>query len=197
MRVLGEAATAHLGQPLSSIEHAELYSCFPVAVRVQQRELDLPLDGTPTVTGGMAFAGGPLNSFVLHENGEMACHLRDHPGERGLVGAVSGLLTKPGLYVWSTEPPEEAPLVEDLASKAEQATEVVESVAGYQGPAKVATYTVEYTDDTPSKVDVIADTPDGTRCIAVLEDPDLAARGTQEDLIGLAIEVKGTEFRAA
>jgi acetyl-CoA C-acetyltransferase len=197
MRRLGEAAAAYLSQPLSSIEHMELYSCFPVAVRVQQRELDLPLDGVPTITGGMAYAGGPLNSFVLHEIGEMARHVREHPGERGLVGAVSGLLTKPGLYVWSTEAPREPTLVEDLASQAKEETELVESVAGYEGPATVATYTVEYTDDTPSKVDVIADTPDGARCVAVAQDADLAARGTQDDLVGLAIEVKGTEFRPA
>ena len=64
MRVLGEAAAAHLGRPIAELEHAEVYSCFPAAVRVQQRELDLPLDGTPTVMGAMSFAGGPFNNFT-------------------------------------------------------------------------------------------------------------------------------------
>ena len=48
---------------------AEVYSCFPAAVRVQQRELGLDPDGTPTLTGGMAFAGGPFNHFVLQSLG--------------------------------------------------------------------------------------------------------------------------------
>jgi acetyl-CoA C-acetyltransferase len=196
MQVLGAAATKHLGRPLTSIEHLELYSCFPVAVRVQQRELELPLDGTPTITGGMAYAGGPLNSFVLHEAGEMALHLRDHPGELGLVGAVSGLLTKPGLSVWSTSPPTEPALVADLADAALAATPMVESIPGYEGPATVATYTVNYDDQQqPAKVIAIGDTPEGTRCVAAAEDAELASRATREDIIGMPIEVKGTEFR--
>jgi len=196
MRVLGQAAADHLGEPLASVPHAELYSCFPVAVRVQQRELDLPLDGVPTVTGGMAFAGGPLNSYVLHANAEMAVHLREHRGDRGVVGAVSGLLTKPGLSVWSTEPPSDAPLIDDLAAPARASTDVVESVTGYEGDATIATYTVEYTGMDPTKVDVIADTPDGKRCVAVSEDDALAAQGTQESLIGMQIRVHGTTFDA-
>ena len=32
------------------VDLIELYSCFPSAVRVQQRELAIPLDRTPTVT---------------------------------------------------------------------------------------------------------------------------------------------------
>jgi acetyl-CoA C-acetyltransferase len=194
MGELGKAAAARLGRPLTDIEHVELYSCFPVAVRVQQRELGLAVDGVQTITGGMAFAGGPLNSFVLHEIGEMAVHLREHPGQLGLVGAVSGLLTKPGLSAWSTAPPEEAPLVADLRDRAAAATETVESVAGYEGAATIATYTVEYEGMTATKVDVIADTPDGTRCVAVSDDAELAAKATRESIIGAPIQVNGTTF---
>src|SRR5688572_28024920 len=50
MAVLGDRAARHLDLPLSEIEHVDLYSCFPAAVRVQQRELGLPLDAAPTVT---------------------------------------------------------------------------------------------------------------------------------------------------
>jgi len=42
MEVLGRAAEAHLGHALAEIELAEVYSCFPAAVRVQQRALRLP-----------------------------------------------------------------------------------------------------------------------------------------------------------
>jgi len=126
----------------------------------------------------------------------MAVHLREHRGDRGVVGAVSGLLTKPGLSVWSTEPPSDAPLIDDLAAPARASTDVVESVTGYEGDATIATYTVEYTGMDPTKVDVIADTPDGKRCVAVSEDDALAAQGTQESLIGMQIRVHGTTFDA-
>ena len=45
-----------------------MYSCL-AAVRVQQRELGLDRGGTSTLTGGMAFAGGPFNHFVLQSLG--------------------------------------------------------------------------------------------------------------------------------
>src|SRR5581483_1148296 len=50
MEVLGRAAAAHLGHPLAELDLVEVYSCFPAAVRVQQRALGLPVDGVPTIT---------------------------------------------------------------------------------------------------------------------------------------------------
>ena len=109
MAVLGRAAARHLGRPLRDIELAEVYSCFPAAVRVQQRELGLDPAGTPTLTGGMTFAGGPFNHFVLQSLVTLGRRLRagaGQPGERlGFVTTVSGMLSKPGLAVWSPDPP--------------------------------------------------------------------------------------------
>ncbi|MGB3410046.1 MAG: hypothetical protein WBA45_02515 [Microthrixaceae bacterium] len=120
MGVLGDAATEHLGGPLSDIEHTELYSCFPSAVRVQQRELGLNHGSVPTIMGGMAFAGGPFNNFTYQATVAMADRLRSDPGALGLVTTVSGLLTKPALAVWSTSP---GPLlVGDLGERADHAT---------------------------------------------------------------------------
>ena len=123
MGVLGRAAAARLGRPLREIALAELYSCFPVAVRVQQRELDLDQGATPTLTGGMAFAGGPFNHYVLLSTVTMGRRLRAVPGELGLVTTVSGMLSKPGLAVWSATPPADGGLVADLAAEADAATE--------------------------------------------------------------------------
>ena len=105
MAVLGRAAERRLGRPLRDIGLAEVYSCFPAAVRVQQRELGLDAAGTPTLTGGMTFAGGPFNHFVLQSLVALGRRLRSDPGELGLVTTVSGMLSKPGLAVWSADPP--------------------------------------------------------------------------------------------
>ena len=93
--------------PCASIELAEVYSCFPAAVRVQQRELGLDPAGTPTLTGGMTFAGGPFNHFVLQSLVALGRRLRAGRAGRalGLVTTVSGMLSKPGLAVWSADPP--------------------------------------------------------------------------------------------
>ena len=122
MKVLGDAAVAHLGRPLSSVEHAEVYSCFPAAVRVQQRELGLDPQGTPTIMGGMAFAGGPFNNFTYQSTAAVVGRLREDPGSLGLVTTVSGLLTKPALAVWSSEPCDGGALVADLGDAAADAT---------------------------------------------------------------------------
>ena len=191
MEVLGQAAARHLGIRLSEIPHAELYSCFPAAVRVQQRSLELPADGVPTITGGMAFAGGPFNNFVLQATVAMVEKLRRHPAERGLVTTVSGFLSKPGLAVYSSEPAPEGLLVADLADEASGGTAEVALMAGYEGPATVVSYTVGHDRSGARRTIVVADTPAGSRCVAVNDLSDVADRATAEDLVGAVVTVEG------
>jgi acetyl-CoA C-acetyltransferase len=193
MKVLGDAAAAHLGHPLSDLEVAELYSCFPVAVRVQQRELGLPADGTPTVTGGMAFAGGPFNSYVLQSIPAVVRRVREGGGP-GLVTSVSGFLTKPGLGVWSTEPGDHPPLIADLAVRAAEATAAVASVPAHTGPATVATYTVTYDGQDPTTVVALCDTPDGERVVARTDEPAVIERAVDDGIIGDAVVVDGNRL---
>ncbi len=123
MEVLGTAASERIGRPVAEVETVELYSCFPAAVRVQQRSLGLRPDSIPTVTGGMAFAGGPFNNFVLQSMRPVIDAVRAEPGSLGMVTTVSGLLTKPGIGVWSGAPDGRPLLLGDLAVEAESATE--------------------------------------------------------------------------
>ncbi len=194
MAVLGHAASSHLGRPLRSLEVVEVYSCFPAAVQVQQRELSLPLEGTPTVTGGMAFAGGPLNNFVLQATAAVARRLRQDREAQGLVTTVSGLLTKPGLGVWSSEP-SVPPLLEDFGAAAAAATEEVEVQAAGDGPADVATYTVVGGPSSePEGLVALLERPDGRRLLARSTDRRLAEAAMAEELVGQRVEVRGTEL---
>jgi acetyl-CoA C-acetyltransferase len=203
MGVLGRAAEARIGRPLAGAEVVEVYSCFPSAVRVQQRELGLSVDGTPTVTGGMAFAGGPFNNFVYQSTAAVVPRLRERPGTLGLVTTVCGLLTKPGLAVWSTEPDGQPPLLDDLAEEAAAATPTLDVLDRHDGSATVASFTVTYDGLDPVRVAVVADVdhrmdhggrPD--RCVAVAEDPALATLAVAEGLIGTRIAVDGLTFQA-
>lgn len=190
MAVLGRAASDHLGTALADVAHAEVYSCFPAAVRVQQRELGLPLDGTPSVIGGMAFAGGPFNNFSYQATAEIVRRVRADRGSHGMVTTVSGLLTKPAIAVWSTEP-DPSPLVADLADAAASATGVVEAVSTHEGPATIATYTLTYDGELASSAFVIADLGPGVRWVGRSTDPALLARGGTEELIGAEVVVHG------
>jgi acetyl-CoA C-acetyltransferase len=194
MRVLAEAAAEHLGTALDTIGHAEVYSCFPAAVRIQQRELGLPLDGVPTITGGEPFAGGPWNNFVLQATAAMVDRLRHHRGSLGLVTTVSGFLTKPGIAVYSTEPGARPLMVDDLAAQAVATTPVAAIAVDYRGPATIAAYTVSAERDGGRRVITFVDTPGGERWIAFSDDPALAERAAREELIGTDVHVDGFEL---
>jgi acetyl-CoA C-acetyltransferase len=194
MGLLGAAAAERIGRPLAECAHAEIYSCFPLAVRVQQRELHLPIDGTPTVTGGMTFAGGPFNSFVLQATAAMARRLREDGG-LGLVTTVSGMITKPGLAVWSATPDGRAALVADLKAEAAAVTETVDVRSDHHGSAVVAAVTVTYDGFEPKEVIAVVDTPDGARAIAKTTEPDVLTRATTDELVGSPVEVDGNTLR--
>jgi acetyl-CoA C-acetyltransferase len=161
---------------------------------VQQRELGLPLDGVPTITGGMPFAGGPWNNFVLQATAAMAERLRAQPG-RGLVTTVSGFLTKPGLAVYGTEPGARPLLVADLRERAEAATPTVPLADGHEGRATVVACTVGTERSGARRTVVIADTPASERCVATSTDPADAERATTDEPIGTTVSVTGTTFR--
>jgi acetyl-CoA C-acetyltransferase len=126
MAVMGSLSEEHLGVPLASIGVAEVYSCFPAAVRIQQRELGLPLDGTPTITGGMPFCGGPLNHFTYLATTAVHRSMMAGGSELSLVTTVSGLITKGGLMVWGVEPGSTPALIEDVGEAARNAPPLVE-----------------------------------------------------------------------
>ena len=103
-RTAGRRAMDLAGITSEGLQHVDLYSCFPAAVQITARELGIPMERQLTVTGGMTFAGGPLNSYALHATARMAEVLRADPLSIGLVTSVSGFLTKFGAALWSTEP---------------------------------------------------------------------------------------------
>ena len=107
-------------------DHLELYSCFPSAVRIQAEELGIDLARQLTVTGGMAYAGGPLNSAALHGVAAMVDVLRADPGSVGVVTAVSGMLTKHGAVALSTTPPTNGFEVGDVTHQTLATTATVE-----------------------------------------------------------------------
>lgn len=120
-RWAGRRALELAGIGPDQVDHLDLYSCFPAAVQITADELGIPLDRQLTVTGGMTFAGGPLNSYGLHALATMADVLRADPGRTGLVTTVSGFLTKFGAGVWSTSPSSSGWRGDDVTAEARAA----------------------------------------------------------------------------
>jgi len=187
-RFVGERLARHRGEDLARIDHLELYSCFPAAVRVQQRELGLDPTRPATQTGGMTFGGGPLNNFVLQGWAAMIERLRAEPGTTGLVTAVSGLLTKQGASVLGPEP--SRPFLFDHVTEAVAAAhETVKVEPGARGRARVASYTVGRIGAAVDGVALVLDLDDGRRSLRVVDDAGLAEAGLREELCGRELEL--------
>lgn len=180
----GRAAAEISGVAADEVTARELYSCFPSAVRVQQRELGLDPTLPVTVTGGMAFAGGPLNNFVLQAMVKMTQVLRRAPGTIGMVNAVSGFLTKQGVSLWASRPPATPFRHVDVSAETAADVATVEVVAQADGEGTLASYTVQYRDGAPSRAILFLDLDDGRRVLRADDDRELAAALTREEWIG-------------
>jgi len=101
----GRLALDLAGMTIDDIDIVDLYSCFPSAVQLGARSLGLPLDRQLTRTGGLSFAGGPWNNYVMHGIASVMDDLRAGAGTTGLVWANGGYATKHSFGVYSTEPP--------------------------------------------------------------------------------------------
>ncbi len=102
----GRRALELAGMTIADIDIVDLYSCFPSAVQLGAQSLGLSLGRQLTRTGGLPFAGGPWNNYVMHAIATMMNDLRNAPGSNGLVWANGGYATKHSFGIYSTNPPE-------------------------------------------------------------------------------------------
>ena len=194
--VVGDAVRDHCGVAPTDFEHLDLYSCFPAAVRVQMAELELGADRQLTVTGGMTFAGGPLNNYTLQAMAAMARVLRADPTTRGLVTNLSGMLTKFGASAWSCTPPAQPFAAIDVSGNAATTTPITTVDPDFVGSASTATYTVACDEGAPVQGIVIGTSADGRRCLASTTDPALMSDMLNNDWCDRVIEVDGSTLLA-
>lgn len=189
IEIAGERVLELAGRTIDGIAHFDLYSCFPAAVQLFARELGIGLERQLTVTGGMRFAGGPLNNYVLQAVARMAEVLRGDPGSTGLVSSVSGFLTKQGFGLWSTDAPATSFRFADVTAEVTAATETRKVVVAPVGPARVAGYTVLYLGAKPARAIAVCDLPNGDRTVASSDDRELAREMTLAEFVGREIAI--------
>lgn len=193
-RIAGKRALAAGDVTVEQLDYLEMYSCFPSAVQIYARELNIDLSQELTVTGGMTFGGGPLNNYVLQSTCRMAELLREDPGTVGLVTSVSGMLTKQGFGLWSSQAGSKGFEYADVTEEVSAADEVLELVDGCEGEATIAGYTVLFNGDDPARGVAVCDLPDGKRTVVFSEDAQAMARMMVEDLCGVAVTLQDNQF---
>ena len=187
IRVAGRRAMELAGVGVDDIDYVDLYSCFPSAVQISATELGLGLDRDLTLTGGLTFAGGPLNNYVTHSIATMADTLRDNPGSVGLCSANGGYLTKHAFGVYATTPPADGFRHQDCQDEIDRFPSV-ELDAAYSGDATIEAYTVMHGREAPEVALAAVRTPNG-RQWASSTDPDLMSAMTQTEHIGADVVV--------
>jgi len=192
----GELLRALTGIAPGDADVVDIYSCFPIAVKVQAAELGIDRGRDLTLTGGMTFGGGPVNNYTFQAVAKLAEALRAQPGAVGLNTAVSGMITKQAVALWSTRPPEHGFRHGDASEEAERRTETVEPLEGHSGPATVEGYTVAFADGAATYAAALARTDAGERCVVRCDDPDLAAAMAAEEWNGRTITCTGNQFQA-
>ncbi len=187
--VAGRRVLELAGTDIDSVSHLDVYSCFPSAVQLAQRELGITADRQLTVYGGLSFAGGPWNNPVGHALASMVDVLRADPGSLGLVTANGGIVDKHAFGVLSTSPPQDgfryACPQDEIDARGGH-----EVVGDHVGSATIETWTVLHERASgPVRALLACRTPQDARTWAWSEEPELMRRGELEDMTGTQVEI--------
>ena len=194
--IAANAALAAAGVGIDDVARFDLYSCFPAAVEMAMHSLGLrgaeAGDERPlTVTGGLGFAGGPVNNYPSHAIARMVDACRADPGSFGLTTALGWYATKHSVGVWSSRPPQAFTRVDPAVTQAEaDALPRRHSAGTVEGPMTIeATSVVMERDGTPAVAIVAGLLPDGSRALANSRDADVMTAMTVEPWEGRVVTV--------
>ena len=195
-RIAGRAALAAGDISANDLDLVDLYSCFPIAVEAYAAALGLPHARELTITGGMAFAGGPYNNYVLQATCRAAELLRARRGRNALVSSVSGVLTKQGFGLWSIDAAPNGFVNADLSDAVAREQRVLEVDEDFSGAAAVAGYTVLHGRGQAPRALALVDTPGMRRALVESDDAALIDRLQEEEFVGRQVRVEHNRWLA-
>jgi acetyl-CoA C-acetyltransferase len=203
IRLGGQRALELAGVGIDDVAFIDLYSCFPSAVQLGAASLGLDAlitggDRQLTRTGGMAFAGGPWNNYVMHSIATIVRELRESPGERGLVWGNGGYVTKHAFGIYSTEPPPDGFRFEYPQDEIDALPRrAVAEGDDATGPAAIESYTVMFDRDGNAELAIATCLlGDGRRAWATSGHGDVTAALTEGEWVGRRVVLgAGGELR--
>ncbi|TSA55254.1 MAG: hypothetical protein D4R44_00030 [Actinobacteria bacterium] len=191
IRIGAQRALQLANTSIDEIDVLDLYSCFPSAVQLGAKSLGLSLDRQLTCTGGLSFAGGPFNNYVMHAIATTMTKLRDAPESTGLVWANGGYATKHSFGVYATTPPlhgfkHESPQKEvDVLPKRDVATALEAT-----GEATIEAYSVMHDrEGGADKVRAAVLLADGRRAWATSNDSQLGQAMCDDEWVGTQVSL--------
>ena len=174
------------------VDMYDLYSCFPVAVQMFAKSLNITDINQMTITGGMPFAGGPLNSYVLHSTTKLISKIREMNKGIGLVTGVSGMMTKQSYALWSKNPNVDF-IHKDFTNEAKTKETPIEISHITEGNGKIIGYTIINYDSKPKAIMYI-DTEDGKRKLITSSDKSIIKLMEVKEWVGKKIYFKENQL---
>ncbi len=186
VRIGGALALQLAKRSINEIGIIDLYSCFPSAVQLGAQSLGISITRQLTCTGGLSFAGGPWNNYVMHAIATTMIELRGRQNETALVWANGGYATKHSFGVYATTPTKDGfrhdspqPQIDLLPRR-----DVANSIQA-KGSATIESYSVmHHRDGLPETVCASALLADGRRAWATSSDTNLAEAMTHGEWVG-------------
>ncbi len=169
IRIGSQHALAQAGLGAASLDHIDLYSCFPAAVEIAADMTGLAQDDPRglTLTGGLPYFGGPGNNYSTHAIAEMAARCRARPGSTGLVYANGGYLTKHSFGLYSTTPADGWARADPAGYQAQlDAMSAPVFTEAPSGDGRIETFTVVHEQGRPALAIVVGRLDDGRRFLA-------------------------------
>jgi acetyl-CoA C-acetyltransferase len=162
-------------------------------VQIAAAELGLPLDRQLTMTGGLAFFGGPGNNYATHGIAEVVTALREDPDAFGLATALGYYATKHAVGLYSGTPPETPFQAFDVQDQVDALPRRA-LAENHAGEATVESYTAIFERDGSAGMGVVVGRlGDGRRCAVKSHDPDALAELQASDPLGRTVTVTAPE----
>ena len=167
----------------------DLYSCFPAAVKMFSKSLELGSELPMTITGSMPYAGGPLNSFVIHSTVKMIQKIRALEARHGLVTGVSGMMTKQSFCVWGKEYQEQF-IFDDVTERAKLDENPIELSNIAEGEGEIIGYTIIEGSEHASKAVLYLDDEKKHRKVVSSFDKNFINLLMEEEWVGKKVKFK-------
>lgn len=193
MPAVSDVAAAVSGMEPRDADLVDLYSCFPFAVEMAAQGIGLGPDRERSVGGGMAFAGGPLNSAVLHATALAAERMDAGAGATALITCVSGDWTKQGLTLWSTQPPLRPFAAVDVTSVVAAREPALRVLPRASGRGTIVGCTVLHDGGVPVRAVAVVDAGAG-RTMVTSEDPSVMAALVELEGVGRPVALTDGTF---
>ncbi len=174
-----------------NIDFYDLYSCFPIAIQMFAKSLQLKDINNSSITGAMPFAGGPINSFVLHSTVKLISKIRKQQKGTGIITGVSGMMTKQSYALWSKNPVIDF-IYKDFTNEANSIETAIELSNEVNGDGVIIGYTV--LKKNISKAVIYLNTADNKRKLITSSDKSIIESMENEEWVGKKVNFKKNQL---